>query len=1070
MSELRINPNLANLPNVSVNGAQSRPLQQNLETKAPVNDDPDVSEIGGHSTGASLDNKLGAQANSAAANPASPQPVPFAQPSSQPISQPPVVLQASDTLQARSADAGPDLSQLLPTQDGAVGAGVNLVNPNGRSAAQRLHNFLAHRVTKPYECVVSKVLDHFSDTTTSGAGVNIEGLLNVERTLYQSLAGSKQGYTGGAAPLFQALADGQAAYVNLGQEKQNEADHLMRMFAGLPLGTIEAMGDQGGDLAKVRQTLLARAKDNQFPVYVDMDGSYDIVSPSESIASESIASIARRENNLGDQFPDPRRYYKWLVTRVESAYQQLDPWLFGICPQTHKSVEIIKEALTPPWISENSSDPFGFTPEPGKAQDSYREFYKVCGGGQPLKWDTLRTIADTSVALDRDLMSGIQTYWIKFLREVAPDQRKSLMPALAKSWVMLNTLPPDHPEFAQVSPSQAPYIKLYEKNSDRIVEERYDRAMAMSQVIDHTLDGLGIAERRDMLNTLMGDIRSQKPQLQAREQRLREAFGDSYIGLDVDAILAGKKDIHDPEVKTALSQLRDLAQPSTNELCPMTVEHAEIIRHRDLMDWVATRYSRYGDVAFDKLLKVDGVQVSSEKPLILGEFWVPTDPNGPTTPIPAAGPTKKLVLGKAVSGKDPLPASVVLEGGGGKGFAYVEAMRQVRQALNRAEGQVAIDEFVGNSAGAISAGLLAAGYTPEELGEVLKKLDFKKFYSDYLWLSGGVDPKARGIDRTGLFSMQKMYKAVSELIAAKVPVEGRPVMFADMPYKLKVTSTLLNTDMTPEERESMHIGKDGQTVFSADTTPHMDVAAAICCSAAIPGFFNSPQLQVAGEVSRDGSPVLRRMQMVDGGVVNNFPIAEAGTGSQNPCLVNIPTYYRAPSLVPGQPPVELSVLNFDSTNLAAVDAYNKEKFAKFVDPMAKTVQKLGEAGHDRVVLAFDLADETKQPAPILQGTDRKATKAILKVADSQALPHMSARDGANVIESGLQKFKTGYLEQIALNALLDREDTFSPGLFTTPEFRPSQHEANGLSDMVAGVMAAKLTSPSQLQKRLFEKD
>ncbi len=203
-------------------------------------------------------------------------------PSIQLESSPKVLQEVAAPSLTELSELGPDLRKL---SDNDLGAGFHAVEPRRRSAAQNLQTFLAHRANKPYECVVSKLLDKFSDTTKNGAGVDIEGLLNVERTLYQSLASSREGYKGGAAPLFQALADGQAAYVNLGPERQDDADHLMRMFANLPLATIEQMDDNGDDISKIRKAMVERAKTGEFPVFVDMDGDCEHTTPTESIAT-----------------------------------------------------------------------------------------------------------------------------------------------------------------------------------------------------------------------------------------------------------------------------------------------------------------------------------------------------------------------------------------------------------------------------------------------------------------------------------------------------------------------------------------------------------------------------------------------------------------------------------------------------------------------------------------------------------------------------------------------------------------------------------------------------------------
>ena len=954
---------------------------------------------------------------------------------------------------------------------GPLGPGFPAASNSNGTMAARLHNFLAHKLSKPYDWAVTKVLDRVSDATRKGIGVDVKSLLDVERTLFQGLAPSTEGYLGGSAPLFQSLANGQAAYVSLGVDHQNESDHLMRMFAGLPLSTIQELGGPTNDLSKVRELLLERAKTGQFPVYVDMDGKFGLPTPSESIATESIASIARRENSLGDTFPDPRQYYKWLLTRVESAYRRLDPWLFGINPTTHSNVEVIKTSLTPPWLENRNADPLGFAPEPKKTEAAYKALMRVAGDGQPPTWETFTNIADTAVALDRDLLSGVQTYWIKLFREIGPEQRESLMTPAARAWVSLNTAPPGTPEFSQVSPDNAPYLEMVEKKTGNKVEERYDRSMALSQAVDHLLDGLGIEERRKMLSSVMTEVRSKEDLLVAREERLRKELGSAYNGLDVKAILSGEKDLSDPEVKTALDQLRAAAQPKTTAAagyCEMTTQHAEIIRHRDLMDWVAGRYSKYGDIGFKHLTDHFKTDSFSKDPLILGEFFIPPAKGTQVTPL-SSTPSKEDILGRPVPGKEPVKMSIALEGGGGKGFAYVEALKQVRDALNNADGQVAVDEFVGNSAGALTAGLLAGGYNPDEMGEVLKKLDFKSFYSDFLWLEGGVDPKVRGIDRTGIFSTQKMYNTLSDLLKAKTGVEGRPVLFRDLPYKLKVTSTMLNSDLPDELKARLNVSKDGQTVFSFENTPNMDVAAAMCASAAVPGFFNAPQLQVCQDVNRQGEPVLQRMQMVDGGAVNNFPVAEAGSKDEKSFLVNMPTYFRAPSATPGGPPIELSMLNFDSSELAAIDEYNREQYKAFKPALGSSIQKIAAQGYDRAVLGLNLSTIEDVPAPILQGQNRQETEKILSIADQTGLPHLDAQVGADRLAAGLNAKKHGYVEQLLLNTLLDKDDTFKPGLFTKPAYHPQKHEAQGLSDLIAAMVAVQMTAPSYLQERLFEK-
>lgn len=1015
-------------------------------------------------------------------------PVPSPAPPPPPSPAQPVVSQA-----AEPAAPVPPPEDEKPTREphflpeGDLGAGFPARPAGKRSWGEKLHNFLAHQAGDVYDFALRQVLARISNTTQRGVGVDVEGLLSVERTLYRALAGGGDGYEGAPAhgkstqhaapPVFQALADGQAAYVNLGPGRPEEAEHLMRMFANLPLEKIETLHHPDPNIERVRQHLVEKARANEFPIFVDTDGKFDESTPTEFIATESIASIARRENSLGSDFPDPRMYYRWLVTRIDSNYRKLDPWLFMSEPKVHDSVVTMKSHLTPPWLkSDNLSDPFGSTPDPRETQKAYLGFMELAGAGAPPTWDTLTNIADATIGLDRDLISGIQTYWIKLLKEVAPAQRESIMTPVSRAWTKLNALGPESPEFSRVSPENSPYIELIDRHNGKTILERYDRSLALGQAVDHLISGLGLSERNKFMDILMVDMRANQEHFEAREMRLRERLGANYRGLNVAALISGAKTIHDPEVKAALNELKKSAaahfRPAPNEqgeMHEMTPEYAEIVRHRDIMDWLATRHTRYGDIAFQCLTRTNDF---SKSPLILSAYYEPeVNPPGGVTPLPA-GPSPTEVWGKPVAGQEPIPTSWVFEGGGGKGFAFVECLRQARQALESANGQVKVEEFVGNSAGALTAGLLAAGYNPDELGEVLKKLDFKKFYSDYLWLSGGVDPKVRGLNRTGIFSQQKMYKTLATLIKDKCPVQGRPVLFRDLPFKLKVTSTAINTDLPPDLLKGLNIGPEGQIVFSSDTTPNMDVAAAMCCSAAIPGFFDAPQIQISQNsdlLDDHDKRRIHRMQLVDGGVVNNFPVARAGQEGEKSFLLTLPAYAQAPD-PNGGPPISLSTLNFDSSNIGAINAYNQQQYQSFGPQAAQLIQECRKKGYQRAVVALNLSDLKEQPAPIVQGHTRKETKKLLELADKAGLPHMSASEGGDVIKRNMEEKERTFLERQALNLLLDKNDALQPGVFCGPKFHILEEEAAGIADMLGSVLAANLTAPAHLERHLFEKD
>ena len=72
---------------------------------------------------------------------------------------------------------------------------------------------------------------------------------------------------------------------------------------------------------------------------------------------------------------------------------------------------------------------------------------------------------------------------------------------------------------------------------------------------------------------------------------------------------------------------------------------------------------------------------------------------------------------------------VVLSGGGAKGMTHIGVIRALE------ENQIPIDYITGTSMGAIVGSLYAMGYTPDEMVELLKSDEFKR------WSSGEVEDK-----------------------------------------------------------------------------------------------------------------------------------------------------------------------------------------------------------------------------------------------------------------------------------------------------------------------------------------
>lgn len=929
--------------------------------------------------------------------------------------------------------------------------------PGPRSWLWTAHDFAASQIPQLFGGAVGLALQGISEITEQGTGLNIKQLVDAERTLYQTLVPSRLGHVGGSPPLFQALADGQAAYVHMTEDNDYHADHLTRLYSGLSAEKLLEMNISDNDpMLPVHKALRERIENGEFPAYVDSDGDIGKVTPTESIVVESISSIAKKENRIST-LSDPSVYYKWLVTRLESAYRQIDPWMYTLTPVIHERVAEVKDALTPSWVTEPTSDPLGWLPSRKNVQSSYNTMMDLAGDTEVTSATAFTDFADAAVSLDRDLLFATQTYWTKLLREVSPEQRETLVAPLAKAWVGLNTVPPTDPAFKEVSPDNAPLIELFDHRNEKVIYERYDRAMALSEVVDHTMAGLGISARREFSDKLMTEITSSQDLLQDREQRIRTQLGGRYRGLDVAAILDGRVNASDPEVRAGLQELRASlkTQGKQQELTP---ERSEIQRHVDILDWVATREAQYGNTALQLLNKLPEV---GENPIVVSEYWKP-DGNATPTPLPPLTKSPE-VLGKS-DGQAPMPVSIVLQGGGGKGFAYVEALRQLKKGLAGTEGQVAVDKVVGNSAGALTAGLLAAGYSPDEVGGVLEELDFKKFYADYLWLGGGVDPEVRGVDRTGMFTTRQMYRSISELLQQKIDVKGRPVLFRDLPLDLRVTSTVLNSDLSPELQEQLGVEEDGLMVFSSETTPNMDVAAAMCASAAVPLFFSAPQLHLAR--MEDGEAKEYRMQMMDGGVINNFPVSESlDSDKQDAVMISPPVYFETE----GPNPTRLSMLDFDQGDLAVIDEYNRKRAQEYIPQLGDFIQDAQDEGKERAVLALRLTTPAAQPSPLVQGRDRKDTKNVREMAEEAKLPIMGEKAARKQMRSAFPG-ERGYLKQVSLDKLLDKDDVMRPSFWGTPEYRPGNEEAVDLNDVMIGALAAQTLGGHKAEERLFERD
>ncbi|MEI6950611.1 patatin-like phospholipase family protein [Paraflavisolibacter sp. H34] len=199
------------------------------------------------------------------------------------------------------------------------------------------------------------------------------------------------------------------------------------------------------------------------------------------------------------------------------------------------------------------------------------------------------------------------------------------------------------------------------------------------------------------------------------------------------------------------------------------------------------------------------------------------------------------------------PANLVFEGAGIRGIAYCGAIK----ALEEQGLLPGVQRVGGTSAGAITALLLALGYSGEEISQIIRQTSFKKFNDGRYLFAGGMHRFRRYY---GWYRGKAFEKWISALIAAKTSDAG--ITFNELHLKGFKDLYVTGTSLTRQQL----------VVFSRESYPHMPVKDALRISMGIPLYFEAVFMDSTGRVfahpkKREGLEVL-----VDGGFLANFPI------------------------------------------------------------------------------------------------------------------------------------------------------------------------------------------------------
>ena len=189
---------------------------------------------------------------------------------------------------------------------------------------------------------------------------------------------------------------------------------------------------------------------------------------------------------------------------------------------------------------------------------------------------------------------------------------------------------------------------------------------------------------------------------------------------------------------------------------------------------------------------------------------------------------------------------LVLSGGGAKGFAHIGVLKVLEEA------GLKVDYIGGTSMGAVIGGLYASGYNAAQIDSIFQSTDFNKLINDYIPRSSKNFYEKRN---------EEMYSLVLPFKNFKV---GIPEALSKGLYNYNLLSRITRNVRDIKDFNQLPIPflciatniETGKEVLLNKG----NLAQAMIASASFPSLF-SP-VEINGEI------------LVDGGVVNNYPIEE----------------------------------------------------------------------------------------------------------------------------------------------------------------------------------------------------
>jgi predicted acylesterase/phospholipase RssA len=183
-------------------------------------------------------------------------------------------------------------------------------------------------------------------------------------------------------------------------------------------------------------------------------------------------------------------------------------------------------------------------------------------------------------------------------------------------------------------------------------------------------------------------------------------------------------------------------------------------------------------------------------------------------------------------------AYIAFQGGGALGMAHLGAWQEVSQ-------QFSIIGTAGTSAGSIVSALCAAGFNPAHTIDLFHQLNWAEYVNRQSFLRLVIEQDAYSDGR-------RFHRWLRDQLGKNVPGKPSDINFADLYRFRNIYLAVIACDLNNQAGDPV--------VFDKDTESQTTVSFAVRASISIPGLF------------KPMSRIDRRQELVDGGVLLNFPV------------------------------------------------------------------------------------------------------------------------------------------------------------------------------------------------------